>query len=93
MSGGNTPLYTELTALKKKDNESITEYLLRAETAAARLKQAEEIISEKLLIAMLLKGLPDNFLPFSTIINNTEDITFSKFNLEIMRKMKLLEMI
>ena len=85
--GGTKPriisLYTELTALNKRDNESITEYLLRAETAAARLKQAEEVISEKLLIAMLLKGLPDNFLPFATIINNTEDITFAKFKTQL----------
>ena len=76
-------LYCELTALSKDPSESVTEYLLRAETASSRLKQAQEEISDKLLIAMILKGLPESFLPFSTIINNSEDITFAKFKTQL----------
>ena len=32
-------LYTELTTLKKKDNESVIDYVIRAETAATALKK------------------------------------------------------
>ena len=37
-------LYTELTTLKKSNSETVTEYVLRAETAAARLKAAKKKI-------------------------------------------------
>ena len=33
-------LYTELTSLVKQTNESVTDYIIRAETAAAALKNA-----------------------------------------------------
>ena len=60
--------------------ETVTEYVLRAETAASRLKDAKETISDHLLIAMVLKGLPNSFKAFTTIISNTEDkMEFSKF--------------
>ena len=51
-------LYTELTSLFKKEGESVTDYMLRAETTATSLKSAGEIISDSLLIAIFLKGLP-----------------------------------
>ena len=51
-------LYTELTNLKKAEDESLTDYLLHGETAAALLKNAGETVSNNLLIAMILKGLP-----------------------------------
>ena len=35
--------------------------MLRAETVARRLKQAEETISDQLLITMVLKGLPESY--------------------------------
>ena len=75
--------YLELTTLIKSELESITEYVIRAETAAARLKQAGEQISEKLLIAMIIKGLPESFRPFTTIINSVDDIKFSKFKSQL----------
>ena len=53
-------LYTELTSLQKGHDECITDYVLRAETAAASLKSAGETVSDSLLIAMVLKGLPRN---------------------------------
>ena len=73
-------LYAELTSLKMGTNEAVTEYMLRAETAATRLRQADEQVSDQLLIAMVLKGLPDSFKAFVTIIYNTDDkLEFPKF--------------
>ena len=57
-------LYTELTSLQKGHDECITDYVLRAETAAASLKSAGETVSDSLLIAMVLKGLPTEYKTF-----------------------------
>ena len=51
-------LYTELTSLTKRSDESVTDYVIRAETAAAALNNANENVSDSLLIAMVLKGIP-----------------------------------
>ena len=51
-------LYAELTSLQKGHDECITDYVLCAETAAASLKSASETVSDSLLVAMVLKGLP-----------------------------------
>ena len=55
-----TSLYTQLTSLKKGENKSTTDYVIREETAATKLKAAEEVISDGLLIAMVLKRLSKN---------------------------------
>ena len=39
-------LYTELTTLKKGDGESTVDYVIRAETAATALREADEVISD-----------------------------------------------
>ena len=51
-------LSTQLTSLKKKSSETITDYILRAESAANALRNAKETVSDGLLVAMVLKGLP-----------------------------------
>ena len=61
-------LYTELTTLKKTENESIVDYVIRAETAATALRNADEAVSDALLIAMVLEGLPSNYKTFSAIV-------------------------
>ena len=60
-------LYTELTSLWL-ESESITDYIIRIETISKALKEAGEVISNRLLITMVLKGLPPNFKPFTTVI-------------------------
>ena len=73
-------LYTQLTSLKKGENESTTDYVIRAETAATALKAAEEVISDGLLIAMVLKGLPKNYKTFTAVVIQREkQMTFSEF--------------
>ena len=48
-------LYTELTSLRRLESESITNYIIKAENISNALKEADDIISNKLLIAMVLK--------------------------------------
>ena len=66
-------LYTELTSLKIGSEESVTDYVLRAETSAKTLKAAGEVIIDSLLTAMVLKGLPDGFRAFSTVITQKKE--------------------
>ena len=83
-AGSGTPriiaLYTELTSLTKQRHETVTDYVIRAETAATALKNAGESVSDSLLIAMVLKGLPDTYKSFVVVVtqSNTKQ-TFSDF--------------
>ena len=73
-------LYRELTNLTMGRNESITDYVIRSESAVASLKSAGETFSDSLLICMVMKGLPSHYDTFVAIINhNEEDMSFSKF--------------
>ena len=49
-------------------NWSITDYIFKAENISNSLKEAGEIISNGLLIAIVLKWLPPNFKPFTVVI-------------------------
>ena len=73
-------LYTELTTLKKTESESIVDYVIRAETAATALRNADEAVSDALLIAMVLKGLPSSFKTFSAIVvQQDKQMSFAEF--------------
>ena len=61
-------LYIELTCLRRLESMSITDSIIRAENISNALKEDGAIISDRLLIMMVLKGLPLNFKPFTTII-------------------------
>lgn len=77
-------LYTELTSLVKHTTESVTDYIIRAETTKASLTNAGETIQESLLIAMVLKGLPKEFQAFTTVITQRETpMTFSDFKVAL----------
>ncbi len=77
-------LYTELTTLEKGREESTTDYVLRAEAAAAALKNSGEIIGDSLLIAMILKGLPSSFNSFKTVVTQKDkQPTFQQFKVSL----------
>ena len=72
-------LYTALcTLLKGKD--SVTDYVIRAENAATALVNAGEVVSDQLLMAMVMKGLPTAYKPFVVVVNTTDKIAdFAEF--------------
>ena len=41
------------------ESESVTDYMIRAEKAVSALRAADEQVSDELLIAMTVIGLPD----------------------------------
>ena len=72
-------LYTELINLVKGCDEDLTQFILRAETVKAQLVKAGETISDSLLMAMVLKGLPSEFKPFMTVTINQTPGKFAEF--------------
>ena len=77
-------LWCELTSLTKGKEESLTDYIIGAENAASALRTAGEVVSDALLIAMVLKGLPSHYKPFEVVITqNTKDVTFAEFKVAL----------
>ena len=60
-------LLEQLTSLSLKPTEEMTDYLIRAETLSSSLEVAGEKISDKLLVSVVLKGLPDSYEYFKTV--------------------------
>ena len=77
-------LYTELTSLRKSSSESVTDYIIKAETTATALRNTGEVISDGLLISMVLKGLPAEYKPFVVVITqNDKEFTFTEFKVAL----------
>ena len=57
-------LITQLANMCMIREENVTEYALRSENVADALNTAGEKISDRILKAMVLKGLPPSFKPF-----------------------------
>ena len=73
-------LYHELTSLTLTPGESMTDFIIRAETAANALRQIGETVSDSLLISMVLKGLPSSYTSFVTVTTQRESQqSFSEF--------------
>ena len=73
-------LYTKL----KTDNESIVDYVIQAEAAAEALRNTDEAVSDALLIAMVLKGLPSYFETFLLIVvQRDKQMTFAEFKVTL----------
>ena len=77
-------LYTELTSLSKLSTDSVTDYVIKGETTATALRNAGETVSDGLLIAMILKGLPVQYKPFEVVITqNDKNMTFIDFKVAL----------
>ena len=50
----------------------LTDYVLKAETAATSLKSAGEEINDSLPVAMVLKGLPTQYNKLKTVVTQME---------------------
>ena len=72
-------LYHALCSLNM-NNETTTDYILRAEQAAAALKTAGEEVNDALLIAMIIKGLPHTFSTFSA---KTDEPSVTEFKVAL----------
>ena len=73
-------LYTELTSMKLQDGQEITDYIIKAEAASTALTEMGENVSDTLLTAMVLKGLPNQFQTFCTIVTQRDkQMTFAEF--------------
>ena len=78
----NIYLYTQLTLLQM--GEDVTDYLIRAETICNSLKTAGENISGSLLMAITMKGLPDRFNTFCTVMTQKdENCGFLHYNIAL----------
>lgn len=77
-------LYCELSSLQKASNETVTDYIIRAETIFTSMRRADEHISDGLQIAMVVKGLPESYKPFVVHITQTNDtVTFGEFKTKL----------
>ena len=77
-------LYTELTSLDMGMNDTVTEYLIRAEKAITALRNSKETLSDGLIIAMILKGLPESYKQLAIhITQSTSEITFTEFKVQL----------
>ena len=73
-------MWNTLTSLKKQSSEQLTDYIIKAETAATCIKNTGEHVSDSLLIAMVMKGLPPSYKPFVVFITQSErQMTFLEF--------------
>ena len=73
-----------ITTLKKTENESIVDYVIRAEAAATALRNADEAVKDALLIAMVLKRLTSNYKTSSAIVvQQDEKMTFIEFKVSL----------
>ena len=77
-------LYGQLSSLNMNVNESVTDYIIRAETIATSLKTTGETISDRLLNAMVMKGLPSSYEAFTVNINTSQrPVPFTEFKTQL----------
>ena len=60
-------LFLNLRANLPEMATGLKDYMLREETASSMLKKAGEVVSDNLVIAMMLKGLPSELKSFVTV--------------------------
>ena len=68
-------LITTLATMSMSEDEEVTDYVIRCENAATSLAQAGEPVSDRILNAMVLKGLPSSFKQFRVFIEQKKKVT------------------
>ena len=63
----------KLTSLRKDRKETIVDYITRAEDLQYNLSQVDEALSERIIIKILLKGLPKEFETFCALVQFTKE--------------------
>ena len=77
-------LYGQLSSLNMRAKEDVTAYTIRAETIATALKSSGEIVSDRLLNASVMKGLPSSYEAFTVNINASQKVvTFTEFKVQL----------
>lgn len=77
-------LWNQISSLQKQKSEDLTDYIIRAETLQNAIKSAGEIVSDSLLIACVMKGLPTVYKPFTVVITQSDSVkTFQQFKISI----------
>ena len=77
-------LYTEIMMLSQLPTETTTDFILRAEKIVTALKAAGEQFSDSLLIAIILKGLPEEYTPFTVVVQQKdEQLDFASFKTKL----------
>ena len=71
-------LYNNLCNVKYIPDQGLTEYISRAERLASSQKNANETVSDSLLISMVLKGLTVSYNSFIVVIIHTYIHTFTR---------------
>ena len=78
-------LYKRLSTLQLASDEHLIDYIIRAEAVAAALKTAGEEVSESMIMAMVLNGLPPTYDTFSTVVEQREkEMSFQEFKKALM---------
>ena len=76
-------LISDLKNLRKYNNESIVDYITRAEDMQLNLFEIDESISEKMFFSILLKGLPREFESFCTLVKYGQDKTLDEIKRDL----------
>ena len=63
----------KISTSKEKKGENITDFIIRAESATTALKAPNENVRDALLVAMVLKGLPEEYTPFIAVVTQSEE--------------------
>ena len=76
-------LYTNLCNLQM-GTKSLTEYVSKAERLSKNLNSCNEIVSDTMLIAMVMRGLPESYSSFIVVITqSSKEYTFLEFKAAI----------
>ena len=66
-------LISDLTSIRMKANETVVDYITRAEELQYNLDEVDEGLSEEMSVSIILKGLPKEFNTFCTLVKFSKD--------------------